>query len=67
MNWSLGIDWHELLRTLALVMVIEGLLPFAAPSHWRRTLFTIAQFENRSMRVLGLASIVAGLLLLQLV
>nr|WP_277346284.1 DUF2065 domain-containing protein [Solimonas marina] len=52
---------------MALVMVIEGLLPFAAPSHWRRTLFTIAQFENRSMRVLGLASIVAGLLLLQLV
>jgi uncharacterized protein YjeT (DUF2065 family) len=62
-----NLDWHELLRALALVMVIEGLLPFAAPSQWRRTLFTIAQFENRSMRLIGLASMVLGLALLQFV
>lgn len=63
----MSLDWHELLRALALVMVIEGLLPFAAPSQWRRTLFTIAQFENRSMRLIGLASMVLGLALLQFV
>lgn len=63
----MNLDWHELLRALALVMVIEGLLPFAAPSQWRRTLFTIAQFENRSMRLIGLASMVLGLALLQFV
>ncbi|HEY9547316.1 MAG TPA: DUF2065 domain-containing protein [Solimonas sp.] len=63
----MNFDWRELLRVLALVMVIEGLLPFAAPSHWRRTLFTIAQFENRNMRLIGLASIVIGLVVLQLV
>lgn len=63
----MNFDWRELLRALALVMVIEGLLPFAAPSHWRRTLFTIAQFENRNMRLMGLASIVIGLVILQLV
>jgi uncharacterized protein YjeT (DUF2065 family) len=62
-----NLDWHELLRALALVMVIEGLLPFAAPSQWRRTLFAIAQFENRNMRLIGLASMVLGLALLQFV
>lgn len=59
------LDWQELLRALALVMVIEGLLPFAAPGHWRRTLFTVAQLENRSMRMIGLASMLAGLAVLQ--
>lgn len=63
----MNLDWHELLRALALVMVIEGLLPFAAPSQWRRTLFTIAQFENRNMRMIGLASMVLGLVALQFV
>lgn len=66
MNWDFSLDWHDLLRSLALVMVLEGLLPFAAPSHWRRTLFTIAQLENRSMRLMGLAGLVIGLLILQL-
>ncbi len=63
----MNLAWSELLRALALVMVIEGLLPFAAPALWRRTLFTIAQRENRSMRLIGLASMVAGLVILQFV
>ncbi|WP_028007817.1 DUF2065 domain-containing protein [Solimonas flava] len=63
----MSFDWTELLRALALVMVIEGLMPFAAPSQWRRTLFTIAQLENRSMRMIGFASMVAGLAVLQFV
>ncbi|HEX4894843.1 MAG TPA: DUF2065 domain-containing protein [Solimonas sp.] len=59
-------DWTELLRAVALVMVIEGLMPFAAPSQWRRMLFTIAQMEERHLRLLGLASMAAGLGLLYL-
>ena len=63
----MNFDWTELLRALALVMVIEGLLPFAAPSQWRRTLFTIAQMENRSMRIIGLLSMAVGIAVLQFV
>ncbi|WP_020648400.1 DUF2065 domain-containing protein [Solimonas variicoloris] len=63
----MNFEWTELLRALALVMVIEGLMPFAAPSQWRRTLFTIAQLENRSMRMIGFASMAAGLAVLQFV
>ena len=60
----MSLDWPQLLRALALVMVIEGLMPFAAPSPWRRMLFTVAQLRDRSLRVLGLSSMMAGLLLL---
>jgi uncharacterized protein YjeT (DUF2065 family) len=62
-----SLDVSALLSALALVMVIEGLLPFAAPSAWRRMLFTVAQFEDRSLRLMGAASIVTGLVLLQII
>lgn len=60
-------DWTGFLQAVALVMVIEGLMPFAAPSHWRRMLFTIAQMEERHLRLLGLGSMAAGLGLLYLI
>ncbi|TJY60922.1 DUF2065 domain-containing protein [Sinimarinibacterium sp. CAU 1509] len=60
----MNLDWSGLLHALGLVMVIEGLLPFAAPSQWRRMLFTVAQMEARSLRVLGFLSMAAGLALL---
>lgn len=62
----MNVDWATLGRALALVMVIEGLMPFAMPSTWRRTLFSIAQMENRSLRLIGALSMGAGLIVLQL-
>lgn len=63
----MNLDWTELTRALGLVMVIEGLVPFAAPSYWRRMLLTLAQMEGRSLRLIGLAGMVGGLVLLHLV
>ena len=60
-------DWAELIRALGLVMVVEGLMPFAIPSRWRGMLLTIAQFDNRGLRVVGACSIGCGLLVLHLV
>ena len=57
----------EFLRAVALVMVIEGLLPFLAPARWRQLLFTIAQMESRSLRTIGLFSMLLGVAILQLV
>ncbi len=34
----MSLDWTELVKALGLVMVIEGLLPFAVPTQWRRML-----------------------------
>ena len=63
----MSIDWAELVRALGLVMVIEGLMPFAMPSRWRVMLLTIAQFDTRGLRVIGGCSIAVGLLVLHLV
>ncbi|MBK1633127.1 DUF2065 domain-containing protein [Thiohalocapsa halophila] len=59
--------WHELLVALALLLVIEGVLPFLAPSLMRRVLLEVAQQNNRSLRVSGLLSMLAGVAFLYLI
>ena len=59
--------WHDLLAALALVLVIEGLIPFWKPQALRQMVEMLAQLVDRSIRVAGLVSMVAGLLLLYLV
>ena len=49
---------------LALVMVIEGLLPFAAPRLWRQALQQIASLDEAQMRLFGAISMGSGLALL---
>lgn len=48
----------------ALVLVFEGLLPFAAPALWRRTFEQILRLSDGQIRFFGLCSIAIGLLLL---
>lgn len=60
-------DWTELLRAVALVMVIEGILPFVAPVRWRQMMLSVMQLDSRAIRAIGLLSMLAGLLLLNLV
>lgn len=59
-------DWDELLRALALVMVIEGILPFALPAQWRQAMLNLAGMESRHLRLMGLTSMLLGLLALRL-
>jgi hypothetical protein len=59
--------WSELLAALALFLVLEGLLPFANPQGYRRTLASMLKLEERTLRTIGLLSIIAGLLLLYFV
>ena len=59
--------WSDLLAAFALYLVIEGLLPFASPDGWRRSLAVIASLTDSQVRFFGLASIAAGLLLLLIV
>lgn len=53
-----------LLLAFALMLLIEGLLPFLAPRVWRDTFRRITEFSEGQIRFLGLSSIVLGLLLL---
>jgi len=57
--------WPDLLRALALVLVIEGLLPFIAPERWREMMQRAATADARSLRLFGGALIGVGVVLLQ--
>jgi len=51
-------------QALALVLVIEGLLPLVSPSGWRRMFQQILALGDGQIRFFGLCSIAAGLLML---
>ena len=53
-----------ILMAIALVLVIEGLLPFLAPNVWRETFRRILLLSDGQIRFFGLSSMLAGLLLL---
>ena len=59
--------WQELLIALALLMVIEGILPFLNPAAMRRMMRTLSEMDDRSLRVSGLVSMLLGLALLYIV
>ncbi len=59
--------WQDIGTALALVLVIEGIIPFLAPNRWRNLTAVIAQVDNQSIRIVGFVSMMAGLLLLYLV
>jgi hypothetical protein len=48
----------------ALMLVIEGLLPFIAPHIWRETFRRVTSFNDGQIRFIGLSSILVGLVLL---
>ena len=53
-----------LLMALALMLVIEGLLPFLAPRLWRETFQRLMQLSDGQIRFFGLTSMIMGLILL---
>ena len=60
-------SWSDLLAALALYLVLEGVLPFLNPQAMKRVLTTMASFCDRLLRLWGLASMAAGVLLLYFV
>jgi len=50
-----------LLSALALVLVIEGLLPFLSPPMWRKVFERALQMSDGQIRFLGLSSMIVGL------
>jgi hypothetical protein len=50
-----------LLAAFALVLVVEGLLPFAAPRLWRESFRKLVELTDGQLRFIGMVSIVLGL------
>lgn len=62
-----GEMWHTLAVAVSLVLVIEGVIPFLYPARWRRLVVRLAETDDRSMRIIGLTSMLLGLALLYLI
>ena len=51
----------SLWAAFALVLVVEGLLPLVAPKVWRESFQKLVLLTDGQLRVIGLISIVLGL------
>jgi uncharacterized protein len=56
-----------LLTAFALMLVIEGVLPFLVPGVWRDTFRRLTEMTDGQIRFVGLTSMLTGLLLLYIV
>lgn len=56
--------WQVLPAALALVLIIEGVLPFLSPRAWRQMIVGVAQQQDKAIRSVGLGSMLLGLALL---
>ena len=60
-------NWADLGAALALVLVLEGLIPFLSPRSYRNMVQQMAQMPEQMLRNVGLVLIIVGLLLLYLI
>jgi len=58
---------NTLLTAFALMLVIEGILPFLVPGLWRETFRRLIEMTDGQLRFIGLTAMLAGLLLLFIV
>ena len=58
-------DW--LLPAIALMLVLEGLLPLLAPRAWRNIFRQMTELKDGQVRFIGLASVILGGVLLAMV
>jgi uncharacterized protein len=56
-----------LLLAFALMLVIEGLMPFAAPRVWRETFRRVTEMNDGQVRFIGLTSMLIGVVIMVLV
>ena len=61
MDW-----WESLCMAMAMVLVLEGLLPLLAPRQWRLMFTQLLQLKDGQLRFCGLLCIAAGVISLAL-
>jgi len=58
--------WDDFIRAIALVLVIEGMLPFLSPDGWRQAMIQAGRLHNKALRSVGFVSMLIGVLILYL-
>ena len=56
--------WTEILTALALVLIIEGMVPFVGPRKYRQIVAQMAMLSDTHLRTVGLVIMIAGVVLL---
>lgn len=56
--------WQQLFIAFALVLVIEGMMPFLNPRGMKQMMQTMASMDDKTLRIFGFVSMVLGLVLL---
>ena len=59
--------WHDLFLAFALVLILEGLLPGIYPAGWRRMIEEVSRMDDRTLRLAGIGSMIAGAVIFNLV
>jgi len=59
--------WTDLLSALALLLVIEGILPFLNPAGMKNTMRMLSEMDDRTLRITGFVTMIAGAILLYIV
>jgi len=57
-------NWTDFFTAIALLLIFEGLMPFASPGRWKEMIQSIAEFDASKIRTFGFLSMMCGLLLL---
>ena len=59
--------WHELIVAVALLLVLEGIMPFLSPEGVRRAMLALSKLSDGTLRFAGLTSMVLGCLILYVI
>ena len=56
--------WNDLWVAMALLLVLEGIVPFLTPAGFKRAIEGVLGVDDRHIRIAGLVSMIAGVVLL---
>ncbi len=56
--------WHEIITSIALLLIIEGMIPFISPDSYKKFVVRMSKLNDYNLRLIGLISIIIGVLIL---
>ena len=59
--------WNDLLIAVGFLLVLEGIVPFLSPDHWRNMMVKLVAHNNNILRVMGFVSMVLGAIIVYIV
>jgi uncharacterized protein YjeT (DUF2065 family) len=59
--------WTEILTAVCLVLILEGIFPFINPNGYKSMMRQLLDFEDKSLRVVGLVIMLVGVVLLSII